>query len=522
MPTRPTWITKAMATAAVAGVTALAAGCGSGSALSSATSVSIGSPVSPPTLDPTANAAAAITEVVDYNIYQHLVQLDPAGQIVPALAQSYSLSSDRKTYTFTLRRGVKFSNGDPLTPADVVFSIKRALSPSSTYPNKAAMGGVVSVKAQGADQVTVMLSQPDNQWLYQLAAYSNGVVLDPRAVGTMATHPVGTGPYELSNFTPNYSLTLNRNPHYWGERPQVSTVTFRYFSNANAEAGALSSGQIQVMDNLSNSNPADVTQFRGNPSYKIIAGPTTGKIQVSLNNSYGPLKNVLVRRAISYAIDKHAIVTTAAAGYGTVLGTNSTPGDPWYTPAYNTAYAYDPAEAKRLLTQAGYPNGFKLTLTLPPYGYAQAAGPLVAADLKAVGINASIDNIQWPLWLSQVFTNHDFQITLVDQALGRDLVHYTLPTYYWQYAGTTQAARLLRAGNTAATTTVQDRDYRQLLKLISNDAVNVWLYDPSQITVADKDIVGLPDSGLAASFDLSHVEVDSVLPKSLTAQGYAG
>src|SRR4051794_19118102 len=123
MRTRTAWITKV--TAVVVGVSALAAGCGSGA--SSTDSLTIGSPVSPPTLDPTANAAAAITEVVDYNIYQHLVQLNPAGQIVPVLAQSYSLSGDRKTYTFTLRSGVKFSNGDPLTPADVVFSIKRAL-----------------------------------------------------------------------------------------------------------------------------------------------------------------------------------------------------------------------------------------------------------------------------------------------------------------------------------------------------------------------------------------------------------
>lgn len=512
---------KAVAAAVLVTAGVSVAGCGSSTGSGAGTSLTIGSPVAPPTLDPTANAAAAITEVVDYNVYQHLVQLNPAGKLVPILARSYTLSPDRRTYVFTLRDGVRFSNGDRLTPADVVFSLKRVIAPSSTYPNRAAMTDIVSIERRGGSRVAVTLKQPDNQWLYQLAAYSNGVVLDRKAIGAIATKPVGTGPYVVSDFKENYSLTLTANKHYWGEKPRLSTVTFRYFANANSEASALRSGQIQVMDNLSNSNPQDAKQFQGDPNFKIISGPTTGKIQLTLNNTYGPLKNVLVRRAISYAIDKRAIVATTAAGYGTILGSNSTPGDPWYTPSLNRAYSYDPSQARRLLAKAGYPHGFNLTLTLPPYGYAQSAGPLVAANLKAIGINVKVENIQWPLWLSQVFTNGNFQATVVNQALGRDIVHYTLPKYYWHYGSTGKAARLLTAGNTAPTVSGQNAYYRKLLKQITDDAVNVWLYDPSQITVAAKGVNGLPTSGLAASFDLSHAGIDGTVSSRLRAEGYS-
>ena len=519
-----------LALPAVAASLALVAGCSSGSSGSTSTggstsggkggTLTIGSSVAPPTLDLTANPAAAIDEVFDYNVYQHLVQLDPKGQIVPVLATSYSWSANRKTITFTLRKGVKFSNGDPMTAADVVYSIKRVVAPKSTYPYKALMGTVTSVTKVSSDQVAVTLSQPNNEWLYQFAAYSNGVILDPAAVSKIATQPVGTGPYKYSSEVSNYSVTLVKNPDYWGTAPGPSTVVFRYFANSNAENSALQSGQIQVIDNLS--NPPDAKQFQGNSAYKIISGPTNGKIQLTLNNTAGPLKNVLVRRAISYAIDKAAIVQTTAAGYGTVIGSDTVPGDPWYSPSYAKVYPYNPGKARQLLTQAGYPHGFNITLTLPPYGYATAAGPLIAANLKSVGINVTIKDIQWPLWLSQVFTNHNFDMTIVDHVEARDIGNYAIPTYYWQYNKTSQVAKLLAAGDAAPTQAGQVAKYTQVLKMITADAVNCWLYNPDQITVAKSNIVGLPATGLTESFNLMYASIGGTLSSQAKAQGFAG
>jgi peptide/nickel transport system substrate-binding protein len=477
----------------------------------------VASSVFPPTLDPTANAAAAIDEVFEYNVYQNLVELDPKGQVVPVLATNYQVSPNGLQYSFNVRSGVRFSNGDLLTPADVVYSLRRAANPKDNYPYGVLLDNVSSVVARGP-KVVVTLKHADNQFLYDLAAYSNGVVLDPKTVSSLATKPVGTGPYQYSSEVTNYSVTLERNPNYWGKAPGVGQVEFRYFSNANSEIEALKTGEVQVIDNLS--NPQDAKQFQRG-GYKLISGPTNGKIQVTINNSSGPLADVKVRQAIQYATDKQAVLQAAGGGYGRLIASDDVPGDPWYMPAVNKTYAYDPAMAKRLLAEAGYPHGFALTLTLPPYSYALTAGPLVQADLAAVGVKVKIEDIQWPLWLTQVFSKHDYQLTIVDHVEARDIGEYGDCTYYWVFAGCKTVAAMLAKAEAANTLAGEVSGYEAVVKLINKQAVNDWLYNPDQLTAAKSDVVGLPGSGLTESFDLSHVSIGGSLASSLAAEGYS-
>jgi peptide/nickel transport system substrate-binding protein len=478
----------------------------------------VGSNVAPPILDPTASPSAAIDEVFDYNVYQHLAQLTPKGTIVPVLATSWKVSNKGRTYTFSIRKGVEFSNGDPLTPAAVVFSLKRASGPKSNYPYKTLVAGIKSVRQVGSDKVAVTLKTRDWSFLYNLAAYSNGVVLDPKAVGQIAKHPIGTGPFAFKSYTPNYSVELVRNPNYWGAKTNVDAVTFRYFANANSENSALQSGQIDVIDNAL--NPQDIGAFKNNPKYKIVAGPTNGKIQVTINNKSGPLANTLVRRAITYATDRKAIIQ-AAGGYGVPIGSGTVPGDPWYIDMTHR-YAYNPAKAKQLLAKAGYPNGFSVTLTIPPYSYAQIASTLVAAELNAVGIKTTIKNIQWPLWLSQVFTNHSFDLTIIDHVEARDIANYGNPKYYWNYAGSNQVAKLLAAGNNAGTQRQSTLLYKAVVRKITADAVNDWLYDPDQVTIATTDVAGLPTSGRTESFYLGYVTKGGHPSAQARREGYGG
>jgi peptide/nickel transport system substrate-binding protein len=519
-------------TAALAAAALVVAGCtsspssggssgssGSSGSAGSGGTLSIASPVAPPTLDLTANPAAAIDEALDYNVYEHLVQLDPKGNVVPVLATKYSMSKDGKTYTFDIRQGVKFANGDPMTADDVVFSLKRVIAPKSKYPYKGLFSDITGVKKSGSSQVVVTLSKADNQFLYNMAAYSNGVVLDPKTVSAMAKKPNGTGPYKFDSFIPNYSVSFTRSTHYWGTKPALDKVVFRYFSNANAENSALKSGQVQVIDNLP--NPQDVTQFKSDPAYKVVHGPTNGKIQMTINNASGPLSKVKVRQAISYATDKKSILKAAGAGYGRVIGSDTVPGDPWYDPSLAKVYPYNPAKAKQLLAQAGYPHGFSVTLTLPPYGYAQTSGPLLVAELKAVGINAKIKNIQWPLWLSQVFTHSNYDLTVVNHVEARDIGNYGNPDYYWKYAKSATVAKLLAQANAATSPTQEKADYHKVLTMITSDAVNDWLYNPDQLTVAKSNVVGLPGSGLTESFDLRHASIGGKLSAQAAAQGYA-
>ncbi len=250
-------------------------------------------------------------------------------------------------------------------------------------------------------------------------------------------------------------------------------------------------------------------------------GPTDGKIQLTLNNASGPLKNVLVRQAISYAINRQAILATVGGGFGTVIGSDTVPGDPWYSASYASAYPYDPAKARQLLTQAGYPNGLRLTLTLPqPYAYATQAGPLVDAYLKAIGISVTDKVVAWPLWLSQVFGGKNFDMTIIDHVEARDVANYATPGYYWGYAGAAQAESLLNAGNAAPTQAGQVAKYAEVLKMITGDAVNVWLYNPDAITVVKAGIKGLPTSGHSESFNLAYATTGTV-PALAVAQGFS-
>lgn len=478
----------------------------------------IGSNVAPPILDPTKSPSAAIDEVFDYNVYQHLAQLTPKGAIVPVLATRWTVTNQGRVYTFTIRKGVRFSNGDPLTPAAVVFSIKRVIAPNSTYPYKGLMAVIKSVKAVGADKVRVTLKQRDWEWLYDMAAYSNGVILDPKAVGQIATHPVGTGPFAFKSFTPNYSVELVRNPYYWGAKTNVDAVTFRYFSNANSENSALQSGQINVIDNAL--NPQDIGAFKNNPKYKIVAGPTNGKIQVTINNTSGALSDVRVRQAIEYALDKKAIIQNAG-GYGVPISSGTVPGDPWYLDL-SSMYPYNPAKAKQLLAQAGHANDVSLTLVLPPYTYATQAGTLVAAELNAVGIKTTIKDIQWPLWLSQVFTNHSFDLTIVDHVEARDISNYGNCKYYWNYAGCSAVSKLLSEGDAAPTQAGWIAKYKQVVRKIAADAVNGWLYDPDAVTIAQKDVTGLPTSGRTESFYVGYVSFGGTPSAQAKREGYGG
>jgi len=519
-----------LAGALVAGVLAsaalLATGSAGGSLVAGAVGAAapthdlvVGSAVAPPSLDPTSNASAAIDEVFDYNVYQHLVQLDPKGDIVPVLATSYSISPDGLRYSFTIRAGVRFSNGDPMTASDAVFSLRRAASPRSAYPYADLLSAMASVSSPNPRTVVVRLKRPDNQFLYSLAAYSNGVVLDPRAVDKIATDPIGTGAYVYESEVPGYDVVLRANTHYWGGRPALAQVTFRYFSSPEAEVGALKSGAVDVIDNLP--DPADVSQFLGDKAFHVIDGPTAGKIQLTINNSSGPLRKLKVRQAIAYATDKKAILEAAGDGYGTVIGSDDVPGEPWYLPSIAKTYAYNVGKARRLLADAGYPRGFSVTLTLPPYGYALAAGPLVQAELAAVGIRATITDIQFPLWISRVFEHSDFQLTIIDHVEARDIANYANCAYYWKYQGCSTVAQMLATAEGATTQSGEIAGFRAIVKKINADAVNDWLYNPDQITVAASDVVGLPGSGIAESFDLSHVSIGGHLSATAKAEGYA-
>jgi peptide/nickel transport system substrate-binding protein len=473
---------------------------GPGVAASSST-VTIGATLAPPTLDLTRNAAAAIPEVLLYNVYQGLVKLDPNGKIVPLLARSWTISDNGRIYTFVLQKGVRFQNGDPFTADDVAFSFERVLDPPANtppHPHADDMAPVKAVKAVGPYTVRITLKQRSNDWLYAMTGPA-GVILDPKAIGTLATKPVGTGPFQFSAMTLNYSVTLVRNPTYWGTPAAVDKVVFRYYTDPNALVDAELAGDVDIIDNVQ--APQLMTQFRDTKKYTVVQGLTNGKVLLSMNNSRPPLNKRLVRQAITYAIDRPALLKTAYAGYGKLIGTHSSPADPWYLDLSKT-YPYNPAKARQLLTKAGFPHGFSLTLQLPPVGYAQASGRFIQSELGQVGIKVTIENIDFPLWLSQVFGHANYDLTIIAHVEARDLIKYGDPSYYWRYDDKT-VQRLLAAGDAAPSNAQWLSDYREVERIITADAVNDWLFLLPNLEVVRAGITGYPTNGLSLSFDVT-------------------
>jgi len=179
-----------------------------------------------------------------------------------------------------------------------------------------------------------------------------GAMFSQTGVDDLANTPVGTGPYLFDNWVKGSAITMKRNEDYWGTSPSVGTMELRYFSDPTAMNSALLSGGIQVMSTVQ--TPEALSQFDDTTKYQVIDGTTTGEVLLSMNNKKAPLDNPLVRQAITYALDRQAILKTAWAGYGTLIGTHEAPSDPWFFPI--DAYPYDPQKAKDLLAQAGVSN----------------------------------------------------------------------------------------------------------------------------------------------------------------------
>lgn len=474
-------------------------GCGRSAGTDPATTLTVGATAEPPTLDPTASSAAAIPQVLLYNVYETLVKLDGSGRIRPLLAKSWTVSKSRTTYTFHLRDGMTFSNGDRLTSADVVYSFKRVTAPKSTHPFKAQMAPVRSVVARGPDTVVVSLKQPSNNWLFWLTG-TVGIIFDREAIGSIATTPVGSGPYMFKSWVRGDSITLVRNNHYWGKNARLGAVVFRYFSDPNAMNNYMLTDQLDVISNVQ--APQTLPEFRDRSKFVVADGTTNGEVVLSFNNAREPLRDKRVRQAINYAIDRKALVKTVWAGYGTLIGSMVPPTDPWYQNLSNR-YPYDPAKAKALLAATGFKNGISLQLKLPTLPYATGAGQVVQSDLRQVGINVHITQLEFPArWLDVVFTKGDYDMSIIAHVEARDITQYGNPAYYWHYNSKQVRRWLARAD--AGTAQQQLTLMRKVARRIADDAASDWLFLLPNLMVRRTNVTGIPKNAVSLSFDLTN------------------
>ncbi len=471
----------------------------SGGGSQSSQALTIGLAAEPVSLDFTTKDGAAIPQALLYNVYETLVKLDQQGDIQPALATSMTVSADRKTYTFDLVDDAKFSNGHTFTADDAVFSIER-VKHDWTISLKSAMDVVKMAKALSPTRLQVTLSHPSNDWLYRMTTRI-GAMMTKDGVSKLATDPVGTGPYTFGDWKRGDSITLERNDNYWGDKPHYKTVTLKYFQDPTALNNALLSGTIDVVGTVQ--APESLGQFTGNPKYQVIEGTTNGEVVLSFNNSRPPLTDKRVRQAIRYAIDHKALLDTCWAGRGTLIGSMVPPTDPWYEDLTGM-YPYDVAKAKALLKAAGHPHP-TLRLRVPALPYAVSCGTVVKSQLEQAGFTVKLDQLEFPAaWLTTVFTNADYDMSIVAHVEPRDLgAVFGNPDYYLRYDNKAVQKALLLADE--GSEQQQVAEMKKAARLICEDAAADFLFLLPNLIVADKDITGLPQNAISESFDLSQL-----------------
>jgi peptide/nickel transport system substrate-binding protein len=466
--------------------------------------VTIGMQLEPPILDPTASPAAAISEILYGNVFEGLVQFGADGSVVPKLAASWDVSADGLSYTFHLQHEVRFHDGSVFDAAVAKFSLDRARAPGAVNPQKSRLEKIRAIEIIDPLTVRVLLSQRSGG-LMQSLAWGAFVMVSPQSAATNAVRPIGTGPFRFSGWRRGDSLTLTRAAHYWGTPAALGEATFKFISDPTAAYAALMAGDVDAYANYP--APESFPQFSADRRFAVFAGATQMKTVLALNHRVPPLGNLLVRRAISYALDRQAIIDGAMFGYGTPIGSHFPPRDPAYVDLTGV-YPHDVAKARALLAEAGYPRGFSLTLKLPPPSYARRGGEIVAAQLAQVGIRVRIENLEWAQWLDQVFTRHDFDMSIVGHAEPMDYDIYARDDYYFGYSSADFKALIA-----ALDDSIDPAQRRELLQKIqrklAEDAVNGFLFQYPRLDIWNTHLQGLGFDNVLGVVDLSRAHYDA-------------
>lgn len=474
------------------------------SAAAQQTDLTVALQLEPPHLDPTSAAAGAIDSVLYANVFEGLTAFTETGAVVPGLAKDWEISDDGKTYTFHLHDGVTFHDGSAFDADDVVFTLDRARADDSQNAQKALFDGIAQVTATDPQTVVVTLSEPNGNFLFNLA-WGDAVMVAPETIDGIKQTPVGTGPFSFSRWVTGDRIELARFDGYWGDAPALSDVTFRFILDPTAAFAAMMAQDIDVFASFP--APENLPMFEADPRFQVLNGTTEGETILAMNNAQPPLDNPLVREAVAHAIDRQAIIDGAMFGQGTPIGTHFAPHNPDYVDLTDLS-AYDPDASRALLTEAGYPEGFTTTLKLPPPSYARRGGEIIAAQLRQVGISTEIVNLEWAQWLEEVFRGKDFGMTIVSHTEPFDIGIYARPDYYFQYDN--PAFQDLMTTLTATTDPAARSDLiKQAQRIIAEDHVNAFLFQLGFATVADARVQGLWTNQPTQATNLTAVHWDN-------------
>lgn len=441
-------------------------------------------------LDPHQTVAAGTREVL-FNIFEGLVKPNSDGEMISAVAEKYTLSEDGTTYTFTLREGVKFHNGQTVTAEDVVYSINRcaAVPEGQEKPLVAAFSAVKSVEALDEKTVAVTIAQRDLEFISYMTA-----AIIPADYENQDTAPVGTGPFRFVSRTPQQDFVMERFEDYWGAPAWLDKVTYKICENADALVMNLNGGSIDLCAHLTSAQASQLNQ-----KFQVLEGTMNLVQAIYLNNQAKPFDNQLVRQALCYAIDRQGIMDMVADGHGTAVGSSIYPAfTKYFLPELVDKYPHDVAKAKELLAQAGYPDGFDMTISVPNnYQPHMDTAEVVAEQLREAGINVTIQPVEWSTWLDTIYNGRQFQATVVgvDAAnmtaramlerftsdYGKNFINYNNPAYDALFQ------KAINAQDEAGQTDL----YKQMETMLADTAANVYIQDLCDLVAMRQDLGGL-------------------------------
>ena len=428
-------------------------------------------------LDPHKMSAAGTREIL-FNVFEGLVKPDENGNLIPAVASSYTIADTGDTFTFTLREGVKFHDGRTVTVGDVVYSISRAAGLDTGKPLIAAFSALRSVEAADDRTVVIKTDAPYLEFLSYLTAAVIPEGSDP------ADGLIGTGPFRFVSRKAQENLVIERFADYWGTPAYLDKVTFKIIENANMLVMSLRSGAIDLCAHLTATQAAELGK-----DYTVAEGSMNLVQAMYLNNAWGPLQDVRVRQALCYAIDRQQILDLVNGGMGSPLGSSMYPAFGKYYTDLTGRYTRDVEKAKNLLKAAGYENGFDLTITAPGnYQIHVDTAQVIAEQLKAIGVNCTIDTVEWSAWLENVYQKRDYQATVVgfdtsaamtaqsllarfESSSGKNVCNFGSADYDKAYASAI-----------AATDEAEQRGwYADCQCILAEEAAAVYVQDPADL-----------------------------------------
>ena len=439
-------------------------------------------------LDPYQMTAAGTREVL-FNVYEGLIKPTKDSVFVPAIASEVQTSDDGLTLTFPLREGVLFHNGDPVTVNDVIKSFETCAATTVEPALAAALSGVQV--AAGPDENTVVITLPEasNDFL----SYAASVYIVPANYTDQKTAPVGTGPFKFVSRSVQENVILERFDDYWGDKAHLEKVTCQIYEDTTAMMNALSAGAIDMVNHLTVDQAETV---KGD--YNVLDGNMNLVQALYLNNAEKPFDNEQVRQAMCWAIDVDEILNITENGHGTKIGTSIYPNfKKYYDASLADTYGYDVEKAKELLTQAGYPDGFSMTITVPSnYTPHKQTAEVIVEQLAKVGITASINLVEWETWVSDVYGGRNFQSTVVgfDAATlsagalldrwvsdnGKNMINYNNPEY----------DDLMAKAAATSDDSEQTKLYKQAAKLLADTAANVYIQDLADFVALRNNLAG--------------------------------